>query len=660
MSEALSAGAVILVLGAAAVWLGALLPARWWRAPVLGVVVGLLGSGTWAAMSLRDLPPPEAAVEGRPIAVPPEGYASSSACQACHPREHATWRDSYHRRMTQVASRETVVGDFDEVVLHYHGFDYRLFWQGGRPWFETSAAALGGDPAATVRRPIALTTGSHHLQAYWYPAGAGRAVEFFPFIFMIPEGRWAPRESVFLQPTVPVDVPLAPIDEATRWQHQRQWNHNCLHCHATRPAPGFPGPDTRVAELGIACEACHGPGEEHARRNRSPLHRARLRAREGAGGVIADSVAEPSRLDPRRSAQVCGQCHSINYAKPEEWREKLATGSSFRPGDELADSHYVCRASEGDAALARCGNQDLEHQYWPDGMLRVSGREYVGLLDSPCHQRGELTCLSCHTLHQADDDPRPRAEWADDQLGVHGESNASCTQCHVALEEPAALEAHSHHPAESTGSACVDCHMTYTSYGLLKATRSHQISSPSVASSLETGRPNACNQCHLDKTLAWTASHLERWYGQSAPELDEVERGVPASLIWLLSGDAGQRALMAWSLGWQPALDAADRRWIPPFLIQLLDDPYDAVRIVATRALRSHPELRDLALDPLAPPAERRESAMRALAAWRALPGELRRDAASLLDDPDGRLGGGEVFLRLWQQRDDRVVILTE
>ncbi|HVS16551.1 MAG TPA: multiheme c-type cytochrome [Thermoanaerobaculia bacterium] len=660
MSEPLAAGVVVVVLAAAAVWLGALLPARWWRAPALGVVVGLLATGTWAAMALRDLPTPEAEVAGRPIAVPPEGYVSSSACQACHPREHATWHDSYHRRMTQVASRQSVVGDFDDVTLHYHGFDYRLFWEGDQPWFETSAAALGGDPADTVSRPLALTTGSHHLQAYWYPAGTGRAVEFFPFIFMIPERRWAPRESVFLQPTVPLDAPLAPIDEATRWQHQRQWNHNCLHCHATRPAPGFPGPDTRVAEMGIACEACHGPGEEHARRNRDPLHRARLRAREAAGATLLEPIVDPGELDARRSAQVCGQCHSINFAKPEEWQRKLAAGTTFRPGDELTDTHHVCRASEGEEALARCDNQDLEHQYWSDGMLRVSGREYVGLLDSPCAQRGELTCLSCHTMHQADDDPRPRQAWANDQLGALGESNASCTQCHAGLEAPAALAAHSHHRAASTGSACLDCHMTYTSYGLLKATRSHQISSPSVASSLETGRPNPCNQCHLDKSLAWSAEHLERWYGQQPPALDEVERAVPAALLWLLSGDAGQRALMAWSLGWEPALDASDRRWMPPFLIQLLDDPYDAVRIVAARALKRHPELAGLEVDPLAPPAVRRQAMARALDTWRALPADLRRDALSLLDDPEGRLGGGEVFVRLLRQRDDRVVILTE
>ena len=52
--------------------------------------------------------------------------------------------------------------------------------------------------------------------------------------------------------------------------------------------------------------------------------------------------------------------------------------------------------------------------------------------------------------------------------------------------------------------------MPFTTYGLLKTIRSHQISNPSVQATLETGRPNACNLCHLDKTLEWTANALTR------------------------------------------------------------------------------------------------------------------------------------------------------
>lgn len=688
MSEVVAAGLVVLVLAGVALWLGSLLPASRWRAPAIGLLTGALAAVTWSALALRDLPTPEDEVELRPIQVPGDGYLSSSSCRGCHPGEYDSWHDSFHRTMTQVASRASVVGDFDEVTLHYHGHDYRLFWRGDQPYFETTAAALGlartsapgedagraevrgVEPGTRVVQPVMMTTGSHHLQAYWYATGVGRAVEFFPFLWMIPEGRWAPRESVFLQPTAPIDVELAPLSEEERWQTQRQWMHSCLHCHSTRPSPRVAELDTRVVELGISCEACHGPGEEHAERMRSPLARYLLHAR-GEERASADAepvpaIVEPTRLDAARSAQVCGQCHSLNYANPEEWRRKLAGGSTFRPGDELTDTHTVCRGSHPES-LEQCGNPNLDHQYWSDGMLRVSGREYVALLDSPCAQRGDLTCVSCHELHPEPGDPRPRSEWADDQLGLDMESNASCTQCHAELAATSALERHSHHAPGSSGSVCLDCHMPSTAYGLLKATRSHQISNPSVAESVETGRPNACNQCHLDRSLGWTAEHLGRWYGQEAPELGAVERATPASIVWALSGDAGQRALMAWSYGWETALEASDRRWVAPLLVQLLDDPYDAVRLIAARSLRrSHPELLEdgeLGYDALAPVETRRAAAARVYARWAALPESQRREPRTLVavDESLAAAGvDGDLFLWLWKNRDESVVILTE
>ncbi len=52
-------------------------------------------------------------------------------------------------------------------------------------------------------------------------------------------------------------------------------------------------------------------------------------------------------------------------------------------------------------------------------------------------------------------------------------------------------------------------HMPHTLYGLLKAERRLEIDSPTVAAGVYAGRPNACNLCHLDQTLAWAAERLK-------------------------------------------------------------------------------------------------------------------------------------------------------
>ncbi|RFC46564.1 MAG: hypothetical protein DUW69_001662 [Verrucomicrobia bacterium] len=168
-------------------------------------------------------------------------------------------------------------------------------------------------------------------------------------------------------------------------------------------------------------------------------------------------------------------------------------------------------------------------------------------------------------------------------------TNQSCLQCHPGLKTPTALTAHTHHPAESAGSTCYNCHMPHTTYGLLRAIRSHQISNPSVRESTELGRPNACNLCHLDQPLAWTADRLSAWYGQKSPPLSADDHALSAGVQWLLKGDAEQRLLVAWSMGWAPAQKAAGHDWLYPFLAFELNDPYAAVRFASWKSLQSLP-----------------------------------------------------------------------
>lgn len=63
---------------------------------------------------------------------------------------------------------------------------------------------------------------------------------------------------------------------------------------------------------------------------------------------------------------------------------------------------------------------------------------------------------------------------------------------------------------DSIGGVCYNCRMSYMTYGLFKAIRSHTVNSPMLQSSLEMGRPNACNQCHRDKMLTWSYVSIKR------------------------------------------------------------------------------------------------------------------------------------------------------
>ena len=164
-----------------------------------------------------------------------------------------------------------------------------------------------------------------------------------------------------------------------------------------------------------------------------------------------------------------------------------------------------------------------------------------------------MSCLYCHEMHPQKDDQRTKAEWANDQLKPGMRGDESCLQCHEEYRSDERLALHTHHLSNSEGSRCYNCHMPHTTLGLMKAMRSHTVDSPSVAATVATGRPNACNLCHLDQTLQWTSDHLSQWYQIESPELNQEEKEVASSVRWLLKGDAGQRAIIGWHLGWGPA-----------------------------------------------------------------------------------------------------------
>src|SRR5205814_10384009 len=132
--------------------------------------------------------------------------------------------------------------------------------------------------------------------------------------------------------------------------------------------------------------------------------------------------------------------------------------------------------------------------------------------------------------------------------------------------------------------------------------------------SFPTRRSSDLNQCHLDKSLAWTQQQLQAWYGTPAIELKDDDRTMSAMVTWLLEGDAGQRALSAWSMGWAPAREASGAAWLTPYLATLLEDPYAAVRYIAQRSLRASPQFSELHYD-FVGPAEQQRSVRRQLIA---------------------------------------------
>lgn len=533
----------------------------------------------------------------RPLVEPHSGFAGSDSCLECHEDQHRSWHASWHHTMTQEATLENILGDFNVTNLTFADTDgaITLFKRDGRAWFRPDYS-LDHRNATTKSReeyPIVMMTGSHNQQMYWYPIGDDSTLAVIPLVYLIKDKRWIPRKAKFLKPS------SREYDSETG-----RWNKVCLQCHSTGPWAkkhdkdvldfGF---DTQVSELGISCENCHGRGQNHVTIYRNP--------ESSEAKTLTDHIVHPAKLDHRISSQICAACHSVRSVKAES-RER----PHHEPGLAITNHYNMVQAPREWMIPLMEANpekyprpEDLDPSYdshfWWDGMIRTSSREYDGLIQSACHTKGEMSCISCHALHQPPTDKRPIKEWANDQLHPDSFGDQACLNCHDSKTYSAA--AHTHHLPNSTGSLCYNCHMPHTSYGLLKAIRSHTITSPTVIETLEVGRPNACNLCHLDKTLEWTGTHLADWYGHEKPSFEDSQKAVSSAVLMALEGDAGQRAIIVCAMSWTPAVQASHgTNWIPPILSRLLHDPYEAIRYAAGHSLSTYPGFTSLNYDFLA------------------------------------------------------------
>lgn len=599
-------------------------------------------------------PRPLSPLPGEPSLHRSEGYLGSGACAECHPGQSHSFSQTYHRTMTRRPSelrgeeRLAFPARLDTqgrvFELTFSPQDVRRIELVG-PDLHSIAERLAALPerashqpdprvndifrdAPVVRRELVLVTGSHHYLAFWAANGHGEELRQLPFVWLVDEKTWVPRHEAFLAP--PGSLP-----------HLARWNGSCIQCHSVAGRPGEHSGkyDTSVAELGISCEGCHGPGEAHTAAMRSPLTRLATRNGWGTWGAKTQSnIFSPTRASSAEASARCGECHAYFAPQdPEKWwesgfvREKAleATGAARAPELPALPDRILLEPERPDIAASVGLSRALDSIFWPDGSVIVGGREYSGLIHSACYARGQgasqLGCLDCHSMHDAPADDQLKPDW-----------QARCTACHSGLAN--GLTAHSRHPV-SVG--CADCHMPKTSYALLSAIRSHRITVPNPTS---TAPPSACVLCHTSESRTWLVEGYDALFAPSAPSgssgsprtaprAERVPPPQPLALELAISGDALTRALLSRALVSPAAVELSGSAYPEAILQELLTDPYPAVRRIAQRSLD---ELGSAKM------------------------GVRARPAASVSLQDSKRVPSAETFLELRSTRDDRDVTISE
>jgi hypothetical protein len=214
----------------------------------------------------------------------------------------------------------------------------------------------------------------------------------------------------------------------------------------------------------------------------------------------------------------------------------------------------------------------------------------------------QIKCTHCHDPHE-----RGPGAGAKDQT----KHLQACTDCHQDIAMDSA--AHSGHAASAA--SCLDCHMPKIVKGVDQAVRSHRISMPVDEKMLARGSFNACNLCHLDKTIGWTLNRLRSQWGRSfASEASwrEDYGEQPVGELWLEADDANTRSI-AFSAYSRSRLgkSAAER------LLRIVDDDIAFNRMWNLFAFEDvlGRKLSRAEFDPLAPPRQR----------WKRSPEEILR-----------------------------------
>lgn len=417
-------------------------------------------------------------------------YVGQQTCVSCHKEEAALYAGSHHDQAMQIASDETVLGNFDNATFEHHGVVSRLFREGEKFMVHTEG------PDGQMRDfEVKYVFGVEPLQQYMVelPAagqaatelGTGTSATNVPRVQVL-RISWdtAKQEWFYLAPP-DVDEKLDPTDDLHWTGIGQRWNNMCAECHSTDYQKQFKLSDSAVRlvsnrlaeaavsetpsiedlakahadlagrytssfmEINVSCEACHGPGSVHV--NLAGKYFPGWNRERGYGLANLKLAAE-------NQIQACAPCHSR--------RNVVQTG--FQPGDDFYD-HYA--------------NQLLtEDIYYPDGQILDEDYVHGSFIQSKMYHKG-IKCTDCHDPHSA---------------RLKHDGNQVCTSCH---QHPAAKYdsvAHHFHKPEGEGAKCVNCHMPATTYMALDARRDHSFRIPRPDLSTELGTPNACTGCHLE------------------------------------------------------------------------------------------------------------------------------------------------------------------
>lgn len=360
-----------------------LFPYRW------GQFVWMI-SLVWAVSSLHAQPNPG------------EGYLGAEACAACHRENYESQSRTGHAEALFPIAKHPL---FQEILS-------------GAKWsrppdshFEFAASADGATVHAShgereVTLPIEWAFGSGDQGITFVSQLEGERYVEFSFSW------YAAAQSMALTAGQPDREP-ASLTQAVGNIYDvfsvPATITACFQCHSTGPVGLGDDFEIQPAELGVHCESCHGPGQQHV----SAVGRGDLEAAKAA-------ITNPASLSPQQTNETCGRCHRVPAAEGREFDFSNPWHVRHQP-PYLSQSR--CFRESGALTCFTCHD--------PHEKLQRAAPEHYNARCASCHDAtahpslGSATAapmIDCISCHMPKVQPQPHLTFTNHWIGVYGES----------------------------------------------------------------------------------------------------------------------------------------------------------------------------------------------------------------------------------------------
>ena len=379
-------------------------------------------------------------------------YVGDRACQSCHAGQYKDWLSSDHFKAMQLANDTTVEGDFNNTSYTADGVTSKFFKKSGKYFINTQ-----GPDGNNHDYEIKYTFGYNPLQQYLIAFSDGR--------LQVTRQCWDVKKKGWFHQYPGQKIPS---HDWLHWTGNAQnWNTMCAACHSTDLQKNYDfNKDTyhtTYSVMTVSCESCHGPGQIHIDYVNSDIYKK--------GKKVKNSYLQMTKNSNQQTQiNTCAPCHSR--------RSEVSA-------DKLSSSQFL------DDYIPQIPTNEF---YYADGQAKDEDYVYTSFLESKMYNRGVM-CSNCHNPHSG------KVLYTGNQL---------CLQCHAKTYDDIS---HTFHQAGTIGAECKSCHMPSKIYMGIDLRYDHTFRVPRPDLSVKYGTPNACNNCHKDKSPTWAANAITKWHG---------------------------------------------------------------------------------------------------------------------------------------------------